>query len=87
MSFSFSLFYLIRSQENHRAPDAKLNGEQNRHANLYDTALKVLKNACFNLKNIYQLAKERVLLQCAAQCLARFRFFLNSVFVTSSINN
>ena len=42
MSFSFSLFYLIRSQENHRAPDAKLNGEQNRHANLYDTALKVL---------------------------------------------
>ena len=44
MSFSFPFSYLIRSQENHRAPDAKLNGEQNRHANLYDTALKVLNN-------------------------------------------
>ena len=44
MSFSFSLSYLIRSQENHWALDAKLNGEQNRHANLYDTALKVLTN-------------------------------------------
>ena len=58
MSFSFSLSYLIRSQENHLAADAMPNGEQNRHANLYDTALKVLNsNLNFTVKDKKKFVK------------------------------
>ena len=42
MSFSFSLSYLIRYQENWWASDTELSGEQSRRTISYDAALKVL---------------------------------------------
>ena len=46
MSFSFSLSFLIRYQENWWASDTELSGEQSRRAISYDTALKVFGKRC-----------------------------------------